>query len=224
MKLNSLIAGASLIAVAALASCGGSSSSSSSENCMIFGEVPGIYADYQTQRDKIEQSAQESEADYKKASTDMDKLQEEYRVKIEEAGKKFAGQPIEIAPNEDFKVVKPISLSFKEFANSINAMFNVDGEVEAARDVMVSVTESWLKSHDVQYLNLPLMLVGCNEQGDEVTSARIGYFKGFKVVDGEVVLPAGTKAYLEPVPYADNDYEKYVQVKTVKLALDTSKL
>lgn len=226
MKLNHLIAGMGLLVVATLVSCGGSGGSggNSSENCMLFGEVPGLYADYQTQRDKIEESAQKSEADYKKATTQIDELQEEYRVKIEEAAKKLAGQPVEIAPGEDFKVVKPVSLSFKEFANGINAMFTVAGEVEAAKDVTVDVTESWLKSHDVQYLQLPLMLIGCDEQGAEVTRARIGYFKGFKVMDGKVVLPAGTKAELQPVPYNDNDYESYVKVKSVKLGLDTSKL
>lgn len=222
MKFSSLITGISLFAIAALSSCG--NSGSSTENCLIFGDVPGIYAEYQTQRDKIEQSAQESETGYKKASNQIDELKEEYRIKIEEAGKKLAGQPIEIAPGEDFKIVKPISLSFKEFANNVNAMFTVDGEVEAARDIAVNVSESWLKSHDVQYLYLPLMLVGCNEQNAEVTRARIGSFKGFQVVDGKLVLPAKTKAELQPVPYSDNDYDNYIQVKSVKLTLDTSKL
>lgn len=222
MKFSSLITGISLFAIAALSSCG--NSGSSTENCLIFGDVPGIYAEYQTQRDKIEQSAQESETGYKKASNQIDELKEEYRIKIEEAGKKLAGQPIEIAPGEDFKIVKPISLSFKEFANNVNAMFTVDGEVEAARDIAVNVSESWLKSHDVQYLYLPLMLVGCNEQDAEVTRARIGSFKGFQVVDGKLVLPAKTKAELQPVPYSDNDYDNYIQVKSVKLTLDTSKL
>lgn len=222
MKFSSLITGISLFAIAALSSCG--NSGSSTENCLIFGGVPGIYAEYQTQRDKIEQSAQESETGYKKASNQIDELKEEYRIKIEEAGKKLAGQPIEIAPGEDFKIVKPISLSFKEFANNVNAMFTVDGEVEAARDIAVNVSESWLKSHDVQYLYLPLMLVGCNEQDAEVTRARIGSFKGFQVVDGKLVLPAKTKAELQPVPYSDNDYDNYIQVKSVKLTLDTSKL
>lgn len=223
MKLKHLIASMSLLAVSTLVSCGGSNSSSS-ENCMIFGEVPGLYAEYQTQRDKIGESAMNSEADSKKASAQADELKEEYRVKIEEAGKKLDGQPIEITPGEDFKIVKPVSFSFKEFANNINAMFTVDGEVEAARDIEVSVTEPWLKSHDVQYLYVPLMLIGCDEQGAEVTSARIGSFKGFKVVDGRLILPAGTKAELQPVPYSNNDYDSYVKVKSVKLGLDTSKL
>lgn len=222
MKINSLITGICLFAIAALSSCG--NSGSSTENCLIFGDVPGIYAEYQTQRDKIEQSAQESESGHEKASKQIDELKEEYRIKIEEAGKKLAGQPIEIAPGEDFKIVKPISLSFKEFANNVNAMFTVDGEVESAGDITINVSESWLKSHDVQYLYLPLMLVGCNEQNAEVTRARIGSFKEFKVVDGKLVLPAKTKAELQPVPYSDNNYDNYIQVKSVKLALDTSKL
>ena len=77
-------------------------------------------------------------------------------------------------------------------------------------------------SHVVNYLYLPLMLIGCDEQGSEVTSSRIGYFKGFKVVDGKLMLPAGTKAELEAVPYSNNDYDSYVKVKSVKLAFDTS--
>lgn len=227
MKLNNLIAGFSLLAATVMTSCGGStgsSSGSSSENCLIFGEVPALYADYEAQRAKIEESAQKSEADYKKASAQIDELKAEYRTKIEEAGKKLAGQPIEITDGGDFKIVQPLSLSFKEFANNVRAVFNVAGEVEAARDLPVEVTESWLKSHDVNYTFIPLMLTGCDEQGAEVTSARIGSFKGFKVVDGKLILPAGTKAELQTVPYNKNDYDNYVKVKSVKLTLDTSKL
>lgn len=222
MKINYLIAGVSLLAAAILASCGGSGSST--ESCMIFGDVPGIYADYQTQRDKIEESAQKSESDYKKASAQIDELKEQYRAKIEEAGKKLDGQPIEIASGEDFKVVKPISLSFKEFANNLNAAFTVDGEIETAKNITIEVSESWLKSHDVQYLYMPLLLIGCDEQGTEVTSARIGTFKGFQVIDGKLVLPAGIKAELQTVAYNKNDYDGYIKVRSVKLALDTSKL
>lgn len=222
MKINYLIAGVSLLAAAILASCGGSGSST--ESCMIFGDVPGIYADYQTQRDKIEESAQKSESDYKKASAQIDELKEQYRAKIEEAGKKLDGQPIEIASGEDFKVVKPISLSFKEFANNLNAAFTVDGEIETAKNITIEVSESWLKSHDVQYLYVPLLLIGCDEQGTEVTSARIGFFKGLQVVDGKLVLPAGIKAELQTVAYNKNDYDDYIKVRSIKLALDTSRL
>lgn len=211
-----------LLGAVALTACSGGGSSS--ENCLVFGEVPAIYADYQAQRDKIEESAQKSEASYKKASSQIDELKEQYRAKIEEAGKKLDGQPIEISTGEDFKVVSPVSLSFKEFANSVNSMYDVKGDIETAKDINLDVTESWLRSHDVQYLILPLMLIGCDEQGTEVTSARIGSFKGFKVVDGKLVLPTGTKAQLETVPYSDNDYDNYVRVKSVRLALDTKKL
>lgn len=222
MRINYFIAGVCLLAIGALSSCGGSGSST--DSCLIFGEVPGLYADYQTQCDKIEQSAQNSEADYKKASARIDELTEEYRAKIEEAGKKLDGRPIEVAPGDDFRIVTPLSLTFKEFANNLNAVFTVNGEVEAARDITIEVSESWLKSHDVQYLWLPLMLVGCDGQGVEVTAARIGSFKGFQVVDDKLVLPAGTKAELQTVPYNHNDYDDYILVKSVKPALDTSKL
>lgn len=222
MRINHLIAGVCLLAIGALSSCGGSVSST--DSCLIFGEVPGLYADYQTRCDKIKQSAQNSEADYKKASARIDELTEEYRTKIEEAGKKLDGQPIEIAPGEDFRIVTPLSLTFKEFANNLNAVFTVNGEIEAARDITIEVSESWLKSHDVQYLYLPLMLVGCDGQGVEVTATRIGSFKGFQAVDGNLVLPAGTKAELQTVPYNNNDYDDYIRVKSVKPALDTSKL
>lgn len=223
MKLYHLMAGMCLLAIATLTSCG--SSGSSSESCLIFGEIPGLYADYQAQRDKIEESAKESEVSYKKASAQIDELKEEYCAKIEEASKKLDGKPIEIAQGEDFKVVKPISLSLKEFGNSVKFIFKVNGEVEAAKDVAIEVSESWLRSHDVEYLYLPLMMVGCDEQGVEVTKERIGCFnKCFKIVDGKVVLPSGTKAELETVAYNNNNYDDYIKVKTVKLALDTSRL
>ncbi|MDE6459289.1 MAG: hypothetical protein K2K52_00450, partial [Paramuribaculum sp.] len=219
MKLYHLITGMSVLAIATLTSCG--SSGSSSDNCRIFGEVPGIYADYQAQRDKIEDSAKKSESDYKKASARLDELKEQYRTKIEEAGKKLDGQPIEIVSGEDLNIVSPLSLSFKEFANGVNSVFNVNGEVEAAKDVTIEVTESWLKSHNVEYLYVPLLIVGYDEQGAEVTKDRIGCFKGFTVVGGKVVLPSGTKAELQTVAYNKNKYDDYIKVRAVKLALDT---
>lgn len=223
MKLYHLMAGMCLLAIATLSSCG--NSGSSTENCMIFGEVPGIYADYLAQRDKISEPAQNSESDFKKASSKIDELKEQTCAKIEEAAKKFDNQPIQIEQSEDFKIVKPVSLSFKEFANSVNAVFNVNGEVEAAKDVVIEVSEEWLKSHNVEYLYLPLLMVGCDEQGAEVTKDRIGCFsKCFKIVDGKVVLPSGTKAELQTVAYNKNSYDDYKKVKTVKLSLDTSKM
>lgn len=222
MKLYHLVAGIGLLASAILASCGGSGSST--ENCLVFGEVPSIYADYQAQRDKIESEIVNSRLDYKKGASQIDELKEKYRAKIEEAAKKLDGQPIEIAPGEDFKVVNPICFSFKEFANNVNVVFAVGGEVEAARDVAIEVTESWLKSHNVEYLYVPLLMAGCDAQGAEVSKDRIGYFKGLKVVDGKVVLPAGTKAELQTVAYNKNDYDDYAKVKSVRLVLDTSKL
>ncbi|MDE6560084.1 MAG: hypothetical protein K2K75_01740 [Muribaculaceae bacterium] len=125
MKLNHLIAGISLLATAVIASCG--SSSSSTENCLVFGEVPYLYANYQVQRDKIDAEIMDSKIDYKKGSAQIDELKEKYRSKIEEAGKKLDGQTIEMTPVEDFKVVEPISISFKEFANNVNAVFAVGG-------------------------------------------------------------------------------------------------
>ena len=67
-------------------------------------------------------------------------------------------------------------------------------------------------------------MVGCDEKGVEVTKNRIGYFEGFKVIDGKVVLPAGTNAELETVAYNNNYFENYTKVKSVKLTLDTSKM
>lgn len=223
MKLNHLIAGISLLAAATVASCGGSGSST--KNCLVFGEVPSIYADYQAQRDKIEDKMAKGDLGWNEGSAEIDALKEQSRAKIEKAGKKLDGQPIEIAPGEDFKVVNPISISFKEFANNVNAVFAVDGEVEVAKNITIEVTEAWLKSHDVQYLYVPLLLIGCDEQGAEVTSVRIGCFqKCFQVVDGKLVLPAGIKAELQTVSYNKNGYDDYIKVKSVKLALDTSKL
>lgn len=208
-----------LLGVLALTGCSGGATSS--ENCMVFGEVPGIYADYEAQRDKIEESGRKSEADSKEALAKLDDLKEQYRAKIEEAGRKLDGKPIEITSGEDFKVVKPITLSFKEFANGVRSTFNVDGEIEAAKDITLEVTESWLSSHDVQYLIVPLLLIGCDEGGAEVTSARIGVFKGFKVANGKLILLAGTKAELQTVNYGNNYYNDYIRVKSVRLALDT---
>ena len=222
MKFYHLVAGLCLLAAGALTSCGGSGSSA--KNCLIFGEVPSIYADYQAQRDKIEESAQKSKADYQKASGQLDKLKEQYRAKIEEAAKNLDGRPIEIKSGEDFNVVNPVSLSFKEFGNSVNAVFIVNGEVEAAGNVAIDVTESWLKSHNVEYIFVPLVIIGCDEQGAEVTKDRIGCFKGFSVVDGKLVLPSGTKAELQTVAYNKNSFDNYKKVKTLKLSLDTSKL
>lgn len=223
MKLYHLMAGMCLLAIATLTSCG--SSGSSTESCLIFGEVPSLYADYQARCDKIKESAQKSETDYKKASTQLDELKEQYRTEIEEAGKKLDGQPIEIVTGEDLNVVNPLSLSFKEFGNGVNAVFKVNGEVEAAKDVTIEAPESWLKSHDVTYLSIPLLLVGYDEQGAEVTKDRIGCFnKCFKIVDGKVVLPSGSKAELQTVTYNKNSYDDYIKVKTVKLSLDTSKM
>lgn len=221
MKTNKLTMMA-LSGVFALTACSGGGTTS--QTCMVFGEVPGIYADYEAQRDEIEESAQGTESAAQAALAKLEELEEQYRAKIEEAGMKLNGQPIEIVTTEDFIVAQPISLSFKEFANGLNSAYDVTGEIEVAKDITLDASESWLKSHDVTYISLPLLLVGCDEQGAEVTSARIGVFKGLKEVDGKLILPAGTKAILETTYYNKNEYDNYIQVKSVKLVLDTKQL
>ena len=217
MKKISLSA---IVLAGAMALTGCSGSGSASDNCPVFGEVPALYADYDAQRDKI----RESESDHKVAQTKIDELKEQYRAKIEAAGKSLDGKPIEVASSDDFKVEQPLSLTFKEFANGLNSAYTVNGEVVAAKDVAFDVSESWLKSHDVDYLMLPLMLTGLDKQGAELTSVRIGSFKGFKVADGKVILPAGTKAELQDTYYNKNDYDNLSRVKSVALTVDTKPL
>lgn len=205
-----------LILSACSGSGAGTSNSGSSKECKIFGEVPAIYAEYESEKDKLQGEEGSNEK--------IEVLKEEYKAKIEEAGKKLDGQPIEISGSENFNVEKPLTLSFKEFANNLNAMFNVDGRIVTVKEIPFEVTESWLNSHDLEYVYLPVMLAGFDDQGVEVTTARIGTIKGLQVKEGKPVLPSGAAVELQPVSYSVNDYDKYAKVATVRIVIDESTL
>lgn len=193
-----------------LLSCSGSSGSSSES--VLFGSLPGVYAQFQAEKDKLSEEAKniKSEADKAKLIEKSEKQQEEWSGKIEASAKALDGKPIEFAES-DIKVTEPISLQFDGFTSSKSDLlpkFKVNGSAQAAKEIntdaiYVGVSES-------------VYIVGYNETGEQVYKIKMGFVPS-ENVDGNAVIKAGTPISLDVVHFSPKYLNDYEAAKTLKL-------
>lgn len=193
-----------------LLSCSGGSGSSSESP--LFGSLPGVYAKFQTEKDKIKEEAKniKSEAEKAELIKKSEKMEEKWSAKIEESAKALDGKPIELAES-DIKVTQPLSLQFDGFSSGKSDLlpkFRVNGSAETASDintdgVYVGVSES-------------VYIVGYNSEGTEVYKIKVGFVPS-ENVDGKAVVKAGTPISFDVVHFSSKYLEDYEAAKTLKL-------
>lgn len=193
-----------------LLSCSGGSGSSSES--VMFGSLPGVYSQFQTEKDKLSEEAKNisSEADKAKLIEKSEKMKEDWGTKIEESAKTLDGKPIEFAES-DIKVTAPISLQFDGFTSAKSDLlpkFKVNGSAEATTDIntdaiYVGVSES-------------VYIVGYNEAGEQVYKIKVGFVPS-ENVDGKAVIKAGTPISFDVVHFSPKYLNDYEAAKTLKL-------
>ena len=205
------------------ASCGGGTSSKS--DALLFGAVPEVYLNYEAETAALLEKAQNSN-DIKELQSINEKgeaLKESLHGELEKAAQAWSGTTLEISVGDNLKVVTPITVTFESFFNSTSPQFTLTGDVETAQEINANYSADLLKyynSRKDQLLTYGVLLIGLDEQGQELVSQRIGSLQ-LAWVNDQVVIPAGTKvAFDSKLAFKNGSAEAYTKIKSLTLKVD----
>lgn len=219
-KLMSIVGIASL----GLSSCGGSSSSES----MLFGNVPSIVANYDTKNDQLKEELKncDSQSKGQKIFDEAEALKNETLSKVEEAGEAWSGSTIDLTSDASFNVKTPLTVTFDGFfsKSSFTVKYNLEGEILTAKDCIwepltdseKTMVDQILKDGIKSYSIANVGIIGLDEDGNEITSDKIGYAM-LAIIDGKVGVAANTPVKLDKLVMSSKTVSQYPLVKSLKL-------
>ena len=189
-------------------------SGGSSTDTNLYGSLPEKYEKFMQEKADLKKQAEniKTEADKKELIEKSEKMQAEWKVKIEECAKTLNGKPIEVEKC-DFTITTPLSLEFTDFYSNSNLTpsFKINGEATATSD-MKTGNDFILPSENVY-------LVGYNAEGQEVYKTLVGNIAA-ENVDGKAFVKAGTPVEFKKLKFSKSDIEKGCKdAKTYKLEL-----
>ena len=214
-----------VIAAFALTSCGGGKASSSS-NALLFGAIPGEYLSYEAETTALIEKAQKSDniKDLQAINEKGEALKEALVGKLEGAAQAWSGTTLDVAVGEDLTVITPIAVNFDGFFSSTAPQFSLSGDVETAQEIDANYNEDLLKYYSKrqdQLLTYGVLLIGLDEQGQELVSQRVGSVQ-LAWVNDHVVIPVNTKvAFDNKLVFNDDAAEAYTKIKSLTLKVDT---
>ena len=220
LKFYSAIA----IAVFVFASCGGGGASSSSD-ALLFGTVPGVYLNYETETAALLEKAEKSNdiKDLQAINEEGEALKEALHGELEKAAQAWSGTTLEVAVGEDLKIVAPLTVTFEGFFSSTSPQFTLAGDVETAKEINANYSADLLKYYSTrqdQLLTYGVLLIGLDEQGQELVSQRVGSVQ-LAWANDQVVIPAGTKvAFDNKLAFKNGSAEAYTKIKSLTLKVD----
>ena len=209
MKKMKQMALAVLLMPLLLACSGGSSTDTN-----LYGSLPEKYEKFMQEKADLKKQAEniKTEADKKKLIEKSEKMQAEWKVKIEECAKTLNGKPIEVEKC-DFTITTPLSLEFTDFYSNSNLTpsFKINGEATATSDMKTG--------NDFVLPSEKVYLVGYNAEGQEVYKALVGSIAA-ENVDGKTFVKAGTPVEFKKLKFSKSDIENGCKdAKTYKLEL-----
>lgn len=189
-------------------------SGGSSTDTNLYGSLPEKYEKFMQEKADLKKQAEniKTEADKKELIEKSEKMQAEWKVKIEECAKTLNGKPIEVEKC-DFTITTPLSLEFTDFYSNSNLTpsFKINGEATATSD-MKTGNDFILPSENVY-------LVGYNAEGQEVYKTLVGNIAA-ENVDGKAFVKAGTPVEFKKLKFSKSDIENGCKdAKTYKLEL-----
>lgn len=209
MKTMKLMAFAAIV-MPLLYSCSGGAGSSGTP---LFGSLTGVYEQFQTEKNKLTEEAQNirTEAEKAKLIEKATKMSEEWKTKIEDSAKSLNGKAIKFEES-NIKVVEPVSLEFEKITNKsdLTPRFKINGSAEAATEINTGL--DYVLSAEKIYI------VGYNAEGQQVYKIKAGTIP-VENVEGKSVAKAGAPVKFEAISLSDKNLEDYKAAKTVKLEL-----
>ena len=187
-------------------------SGGSSTDANLYGSLPEKYEKFMQEKADLKKQAEniKTEADKKELIEKSEKMQAEWKVKIEESAKALNDKPIEVEKC-DFTITTPLSLEFTDFFSNSNLTpsFKINGKATATSDIKTN--------NDYILTSEKVYLVGYNAEGQEVYNTLVGNIDA-ENVDGKAFVKAGTPVKFEHLIFSKSDIENGCKdVKVFKL-------
>ena len=151
-------------------------------------------------------------------------LKENLHGELEEAAQAWSGKTLDVAAGEDLTVITPITVTFDGFFSSTSPQYTLSGDVETAREIDAKYSANLLKyysSRQNELLTYGVLLVGLDEQGQQIVSQRVGSVQLAWATD-RVVIPAKTKVKFDSkLAFNDGAADKYAKIKSLTLKVDS---
>ncbi len=193
-----------------LYSCSGGAGSSDTP---LFGPIPGLYEQFQAEKDKITKEAENIKTEAEKAALieKSTKMTEQWGVKLEEGAKSLNGKPVEFEVS-NLMVNEPISLEFEGLKGKSDLLptFKVNGRAVADADIDTGF--DYVLPSEMVYI------VGYDAEGQLVYKVKAGSIPA-QNVDKKSVVKAGTAVTLSKVQFSSKNVEEYKAAKTLKLEI-----
>lgn len=209
-----------------LSSCG----SGSKSDALLFGEIPGIMAELQSEVQKIKENPDifKNEEEFKKADKKLKELNEQAEKDLTAAMKEIAGKEFEVTCDAPLKVNKPLSLSPDGFfsKSGLEPKFKVEGEVVAETDAPAAFPQSmvdyYVRMPQTAPIEQTVELVGLDAEGNELYSFNVGSFS--PVVEGDkVIVKGGQVMKNDGFHLGKKEAEKYLKATSLKLRFQATK-
>lgn len=205
--------------ITAMTSCGGGSK----QKAIIFGEIPGIFAEYNAETSALKEKAKkvDNADDFAKLASKADKIKEQLKADLQKAGESYSGSVIEAEGIDGLSIEKPLTLIYDGFFSSTTVRFKVEGEVVATKNIELEASESVIS----YYSKYPERLVDCNAQlksydaeGSCIDSSSIGSFST-EISDGKLIIPSGSKMKLnQSLTIGDKSADDALKTKSLKVS------
>ncbi|MGM9693431.1 MAG: hypothetical protein ACI3YC_00275 [Alloprevotella sp.] len=209
-----------------LSSCGSGSRSDS----LLFGEIPSILVEWNSEVKKIRENPDifKSEEEFKKADKKIKELCEQAEKDLTAAMDKIAGKEFEVTCEAPLKVSKPLSLSPNGFfgKSDLAPKFNLEGEVVAETDVPAAfpqdMVDYYVKMPQIKPIGQIVELVGLDAEGNELYSFTVGSFT--TVVEGDkVIIKGGQVMKNDGLHLGKKKAEEYLKATSLKLRFQRTK-
>ena len=139
------------------------------------------------------------------------------------AHKKGVGTTLEVTTGEELKVNTPLTVTFDGFSSSTSPKFTLAGDVETTQEINANYNKDLLKYYSTrqnELLTFGVLLIGLDEQGQEITSQRIGSLQ-LAWANDQVVISAGTKVVFDDkLTFMEEKAEAYTKIKSLKIKAD----
>lgn len=204
MKKFTFVAAFAVALSMVLSSCSGSGS----DNCLLFGSVPSVYAKMKEQRDKLDEEAKNvtTQAEKEELIKKGQKLEEKWSPKLEKAATELDGKEIPVT-DSIFKVSSPVSLTFEKLANrSLEPIFKINGTVETAEPITVENTFN---------PTLMVYLAAYDASGNDLYRINVGRVTG-EVKLNVLEIPVGTPVDFSTLTFDGSKLDQYPEATTLK--------
>ena len=224
MIMNCKFYSSVVTAIFAFTSCGGSEVSSASD-ALLFGAIPEVYLNYEAETAALLEKAQKSDdiKDLQAIDEKGESLKEALHGKLEKAAQAWSGRKLDVAVGENLTVVSPITVTFDGFFSSTSPQFTISGDVETTQEIDANYNENLLKyysSRQNELLTYGVLLIGLDEQGQELVSQRVGSLQ-LAWENDHVVISAKTKVVFDSkLSFKNGSAEAYTKIKSLALKVD----